>query len=347
MIAKQEIRLWFEMPAMQPKWLRALTQPLSLLYLMAVTVRRQLYKKQWLQSHTLPGRTISIGNITVGGTGKTPFAIDLAAQLLQQGAKPVILTRGYGSRLSANEFCYLHHDTSYFSAERRMLQADEAQLQAKRLPEVPIVIGRRRYKAAQWFLSTATYQVSHWILDDGFQHLNIRRDIDIVLLNATNPFSNSWTLPAGLLREPIGSLGEADLVVWTKGARPHGEFPLGTAEEHVCPYVFVPPHLPDAPESLLETSQRILVIAAIGDTQTLLRNLGDQGFKTENCCFLPDHQSIDLVSLGKRMQNIDAIVTTYKDYYRDPEVFTKCNKPTYLCDLRAQIPKLIVATCLR
>ncbi len=165
----------------------------------------------------LPCRVISIGNITVGGTGKTPAAIALAQEAQKRGMKPMILTRGY--RGTARGPCFV---TKGEGPLLSFLEAgDEPVLMAEKLNGVPIVKCACRFKAGAFALRELGIREadlsSHiFILDDGFQHRSLYRDKDIVLIDSGDPFGNGRLLPFGRLREPVKSLMRADIIVIAK-----------------------------------------------------------------------------------------------------------------------------------
>ena len=136
----------------------------------------------------VPARVISVGNITWGGTGKTPFTVKLAQWLSEEGKKVAVLTRGYGH--------------------------DEVQELQKKLPGIPVIVGRDRVKSAREAVEKHGAEVL--ILDDGFQHIRLHRDLDIVTLNSTEPFGPGGLIPRGTLREPLDELKRADAFVITK-----------------------------------------------------------------------------------------------------------------------------------
>jgi tetraacyldisaccharide 4'-kinase len=166
----------------------------------------------------LPCRVISIGNITVGGTGKTPAAIALAGEAKKRGFSPVILTRGYKG--SAKGPCFVT------KGEGPLLSAgeagDEPVLMAERLRGVPVIKGSDRYEAGMFALQSFDSQLSTlssqplFLLDDGFQHWKLYRDRDILLIDSEDPFGNRALLPLGKLREPLRAIERADIVVLTK-----------------------------------------------------------------------------------------------------------------------------------
>lgn len=189
-----------------------LLSPFSLLYGAVVKTRRTLYEKGYFESVDLGVKTISIGNITVGGTGKTPLVAFIANTLTEKGEKVCILTRGYG-RENPKERVLVS------DGERILAGAwdagDEPFELARNLQGKAIIIAdAKRAEAGKW--ATEEFGITTFILDDGFQHLRVKRNLDIVLLDATNPFGNSKLLPAGLLRESLQSLKRADAIVITR-----------------------------------------------------------------------------------------------------------------------------------
>jgi tetraacyldisaccharide 4'-kinase len=165
----------------------------------------------------LPSAVISIGNITVGGTGKTPATIAVAEEAQKRGMKPIILTRGYKGR--AKGPCFVTRGEGALLSVKDA--GDEPVLMAERLTGVPIVKGSNRFEAGMFALRElhigGPELKSHvFILDDGFQHRGLYRDRDIVLIDSGNPFGNGLLLPLGRLREPVKSLNRADIIVLTR-----------------------------------------------------------------------------------------------------------------------------------
>ncbi len=167
--------------------------PLSLVYALVVLITRHLYVWGILPSFRSPKPVISVGNITVGGVGKTPLVIWLARQMLARGLKPAILIRGYKAHAGLS---------------------DEAQMLKEALPQVPVLVGRDRKKSIEAALANSPVDV--FICDDAFQHWPLQRDMDIVAIDAQNPFGNGCLLPAGHLREPLGALKRAQVFLLTK-----------------------------------------------------------------------------------------------------------------------------------
>lgn len=195
--------------------------PLSHIYRVITLVRTRLYQKGVKQSRQLPCPVISIGNIIAGGTGKTPVAMHLALMLRGMGFQPVILSRGYKGEKSATGGI-VSDGRTLFMTEKEC--GDEPLMMAKAL-KMPVVIGQDRYRAG--CLAVESFDPDVIILDDGFQHLRLKRDLDIVLLDHDYPFGNQRLLPAGLLREPPRTaLNRADMVIFTRCPDPPNQNPV-------------------------------------------------------------------------------------------------------------------------
>ncbi|MBW2599013.1 MAG: tetraacyldisaccharide 4'-kinase [Deltaproteobacteria bacterium] len=188
--------------------------PISILYSGVVRLRNLFYQTGLFKVRKLGCRVISVGNITVGGTGKTPMVIMLANLLNEKGYRPAILSRGYAGKGKSR--------VNIVSDGKNLLMSpknagDEPALIAKSVRNVPVITGKNRYL-------TGKYAIEHFradvlILDDAFQHRSVFRDIDIVLLDNQKPFGNGFTIPRGELREPASALERADIIVKTGNGR--------------------------------------------------------------------------------------------------------------------------------
>lgn len=181
----------------------------------AVRLRADCYRHSPLaRPRRLGCPVISIGNLSAGGTGKTPMAILVAGRLCDRGWRVVVLSRGYGGR--AERYGGVVSDGRSLLMNPAMA-GDEPFLMAVTLPQVPVIVGRNRHAAGMQALEKFAAQVL--VLDDGFQHLRLARDLDVVLLDAADPLAGGRLLPRGMLREPPAALSRAHTVVLTRAGR--------------------------------------------------------------------------------------------------------------------------------
>ncbi|MFZ4627383.1 MAG: tetraacyldisaccharide 4'-kinase [Blastocatellia bacterium] len=194
-------------------WLLHFLAPLSWFYRLGITLRLWAYHLGLFKSHRLPGRVISVGNLTVGGTGKTPCVAFLARSLTAMGAPVAILSRGY-RRQSRGRV--------EVSDGRRVIASpaeagDEPWLLAHLCPGVRVIADRDRFQAGSWL--AAETKTTHFLLDDGYQHLQLARDLNLLLVDATESFAKVRLVPWGRFREPLSSLIRADAVIVTRSDR--------------------------------------------------------------------------------------------------------------------------------
>jgi tetraacyldisaccharide 4'-kinase len=194
---------WIERHWCQTTWLAASLVPLSLLFGAAAAARRALYRARLLRSERLPVPVIVVGNLTVGGTGKTPFVIWLVERLRALGWRPGIVSRGYGATEAGPAPVQAGADARRFG--------DEPVLLARRTG-CPVWIGRDRAGAARALLKERP-ECNVIVSDDGLQHYRLARDVEIAVVDADQGFGNGWLLPAGPLRERPSRLDHVDLVI--------------------------------------------------------------------------------------------------------------------------------------
>jgi tetraacyldisaccharide 4'-kinase len=190
---------------------------LANLYGIGVQCRTRLFRNRWRMSHRLPCKVVSIGNITLGGTGKTPMSVYMARLIHGFGCRVAIVSRGYkgaaekkGGGVVSNGHALLMDPSS---------AGDEPFLMAQQLLPlgIPVIVGRDRVRAGRRAVQRCQTEVI--VLDDGFQHMRLQRDLDIVLLDAQHPFGNGYLVPRGTLREPLSSLSRADACLLTRCPR--------------------------------------------------------------------------------------------------------------------------------
>lgn len=193
------IKSWY-----QPSPLRWYLAPLSGLFRLITALRRFAYQKGFCKSQSLPVPVIVIGNISVGGSGKTPLVLWLAQQLQQRGWQPGIISRGYGGNAS-------HYPLTVDADTPVSESGDEPKLLALR-SQCPVVVAPDRLAAGRQLL--AEFNCNVIISDDGLQHYRLARDLELVVVDGIRGFGNGFCLPAGPLREPVSRLDKVDFVIW-------------------------------------------------------------------------------------------------------------------------------------
>jgi tetraacyldisaccharide 4'-kinase len=298
----------------------SLLWPLSLPYGAIAHLRARAYRKGILRRRHLDGVVISVGNLTVGGTGKTPMALYIAERLLAEGKRVGILTRGYrGSTASAPA-----HESETTDDAAAFSTSDEVQLLQSRLQNRALLgVGADRYKNG---VALAARGVKWFILDDGFQHLQLARNVDIVLVDASKPFGGGHLLPAGRLREPRTALERADLVVITRSAhapavesviRRHSDAPIFYARTELSS--IYSRSLPDL--AIAEARTKLLfAFSGIGNPAAFIADLKDWGFQIAGQKFFPDHHRYspaDVTAIEKeaRKSGATALICTEKDRF--------------------------------
>jgi len=188
-------------------YISILLWPLSLVFFCLSEIRKQLYTLNLLSSYRAPVPVIVVGNITVGGTGKTPFIIELVKQLQQQGKNPAVISRGYGGRSQ-------HWPLVVNDQTNAAQVGDEPQLIFQRT-KCPVVVGPNRKEDIELILEKFKCDVI--LSDDGLQHYALQRDVEICIVDAIKRFGNGWFIPAGPMRESPDRLNTVDLVLYNDG----------------------------------------------------------------------------------------------------------------------------------
>ncbi len=204
----------FENPMFLPPITRSIIYLPAKLYELSVRVRAALYENNLVKTHRLSAPVISVGNLTVGGTGKTPCVAFLARFLRDEGHNVAILSRGYKRQSEGR--VEVSNGAEILCDPRE--SGDEPYLLAKLCPGARVVVDRDRYAAGRWLEARAP--ISVFILDDGYQHLRLARDLNLVLIDATEPLAASRMVPFGKLREPLTGLRRADACVVTRSDQP-------------------------------------------------------------------------------------------------------------------------------
>ncbi len=308
-----------------PFW-GSLLSGLSVLYGTALYLRRIVFGLQIFNRKKISCPVISIGNITLGGTGKTPTVIQIAELLSRNDRRVVVVSRGYG-RTDEAEIIVVSDGRSVLVDTQT--GGDEPVLIASKLPGIPVVVGKKRYQAA--LLAIQRFRPDVVVLDDGFQHIQLKRDLDIVLVDAGNPFGNGKLFPAGILREPLGALKRAHAVLITKIDSTGDVKALKeTIQRNTRARIFtsqqVPVDLIDyrsndiKPLSALRGS-KVLAISGIARPDSFIKLLTSLGADIVAACTYPDHfdyKKKDLAAVFQRAadEKVSMIVTTEKDAIR-------------------------------
>lgn len=304
-----------------------LLTPLSWIYGCAVRTRLWSYEDGWRQIHSLGRPVISVGNLTVGGTGKTPLVIAIGEALLKRNVGVAVLSRGYGGR--AERSGELVSDGRGGASLAWEESGDEPALIARRLPEAAVIVGADRLAA--WRRFGGGQRPGVVILDDGFQHLAIERDENVVLWDATDPIDRAALLPAGRLRESLSALSRATAVVITRvdQAEPGA---VAAVERAVRGRAATLPivHARFEPRALIEVATgrhqplerldgaRVLAAAGVGRFDSFTQLIARVNARVVEAVKFPDHhpytrEDLERLVAGARDAGADMILTTEKD----------------------------------
>jgi tetraacyldisaccharide 4'-kinase len=299
---------------------------LSLGYRGALRIRELAYRAGILRTGRLPCPVVSVGNLTLGGSGKTP-TVELVVRTLQElGAVPAVVSRGYGR---VTRGVHLVADREGTRAEARAA-GDEPLLLAERLPGVTVVVGENRYEAGR--LAVEQHGATALVLDDGFQHRSLAKDLEVVVVQGRVPWGNARVFPRGTLREPLTALGRAHVVVVTNPAGPEAvEQVTATVRRFNASAAVIPGAY--QLETALETQtgrrmriaelagRRLLAFAGLGSPQSFADTLDGAGIRRAALVEFPDHHWFtrsDLEELVRdaRAAGAQGLVTTEKDWVR-------------------------------
>jgi len=276
--------------------LHLLLIPISLIFGVLVALRRELYRNGMKTSERLLLPVIVVGNINVGGTGKTPLVIALAQQLITQGWHPLIISRGYKSAA--------RHPQQIAPSMSAYQSGDEPLLMAKR-NLCPVWVGKDRISTARAAMQ-AHQQCDVLLCDDGLQHYRLQRDVEIAIIDGERGFGNGWLLPAGPLREPVSRLQTVDAVVVNGDAAAEGQFAMRL--EGAVFYNLLDPDLTATAEDFRKS--KIQAVAGIGNPQRYFQHLEKLGISFTPHAF-PDHHPYSANDLA--FTDYDAILLTEKD----------------------------------
>jgi tetraacyldisaccharide 4'-kinase len=246
--------------------------PLAWLYGGVVRLRRAMYRSGWLRSEQLLVPVVVIGNLSVGGTGKTPLTIAVAETLRQRGFKPGVVSRGYGGSNRLPMLLGVAPDPAVVGDEPCLIHASG----------VTVAVGRDRPEAAALLIADGCDVV---IADDGLQHYRLARDIEICVIDGVRRFGNQQLLPAGPLREPLSRMADVDFRVCNGGSAVAGEIPMHLEGDKACALI-------DGHFQALTSfaAQPVHAVAAIGHPQRFFDSLRRHGLEVIEHAF-PDHHA--------------------------------------------------------
>lgn len=333
---------WGNPQTVQDKLARGLLLPASGFYSLGLQARSISYDKGLLKRQKVPAHVVSIGNITCGGTGKTPVTIDLAQRLIKAGRKVAIVSRGYRRR--SKDACLVVSDgrnilTSCSDA------GDEPFMMAQNVRQACVIVSSSRVQAAR--LACESYGCNTILLDDGFQHWKLQRDQDIVLLDYNENPENDSLLPAGRLRESLSALSRAETIIISKVPTNYDQAKLDSLKQTITKYApkakinlcqFLPNHLvkveasqPEAEDRLGRTDlsllkgKKVIGVCGIAKAEPFFNQLEQAGCQLAGKLAFGDHHwysQEDIESIKQRLMQAqaDLIVTTEKDAVRLSEL---------------------------
>ena len=294
---------------------------LSFIYGFIVALTRAVYSLGIIKRVELEVSVISVGNITCGGTGKTPFVKMLVKYLSDKGDKAAILIRGYKRGPANNQ-----------KLRNARSMGDEGYLLSM-TTDAPVLVGRDRIKTGR--RAQLEYNPDVIILDDGFQHWRLKRDLDIVLINATNPFGNNYLVPRGILRERISNLKRADVFVLSKVDLADDIRALKNKLKNINPQALImetvhkPVYFSDLSGRQFKLQEiagkEVCIFSAIADFSSFASTVSGLGAAVKRKFEFPDHYSYKQEDLDKIIKDckeagISIMVTTRKDAVKLTEI---------------------------
>lgn len=304
-------RSWY-----QPTWWRWLLWPLSILFAGFSGLRRWAFRMGLLASTKVDAPVIVVGNISVGGTGKTPFTVWLCQYLQAQGLKPGILSRGYGARITEPQLVRIGMTASQVGDEPMLLA---------QLTQVPVVVCPKRALGAQFLLANTECNII--ICDDGLQHYALARDLEVVLIDGQRGLGNGLLLPAGPLREGAWRLASVDLVLSNSAASPWTPYQLEIAAGQAK-------SLLTAQE--LPPSTTVTLVSGIGNPARFVQSTTLAGYAVGQTYFFPDHHPFQVADF---QQIPTPLLMTAKDAVKC-HAFAQAD--WYYLPIQAQVPPAAV-----
>ena len=296
-----------------------LLSPFSFVYAIIVVVRRLLYRTFPTLSYKSKFQIISVGNITSGGTGKTPFALYLANKFILQGHKVAIVLRGYKGQFEHNG-ALIADDKKVFEIASKA--GDEAMLYVNNLPHTPICVGKNRVKSVK-LLEDKFPDLDIVILDDGFQYLKLKQDVKYCIFSSENPIGNGFCLPAGLLREPIFTLKWVDYIVINGTIKPNIDNKLLKiiSTKQILSGNYIINEIVDYKQKTYTITdlktKKLMLLSGIGTPKSFEKTVEQAGLSIDKHLCLNDHfeytQEFIDIHIDEFVQ-YDFVLTTEKDF---------------------------------
>jgi tetraacyldisaccharide 4'-kinase len=315
----------------------------SLLYRGILANRKFLYKLGIFKTHRLPCKVISVGNITVGGTGKTPAVCDIARRITQTGKSVVILSRGYRRQSKEPVLIASDGEGSILPWEKI---GDEPAMMAQTLQGVPLVVGAERARSGR--VAIERFAPDILLLDDAYQHLGVHRDLNILVIDAANPFGNRHVLPGGILRESLANLDRADAFLLSRTDQAANPGKLASELEQFKKPIFKSAHRPaflieivSGRKEKLDTqvSKKWFGFSGIGSPSSFRETLLALNYTLVGEKTFPDHyaytpRDIREIKQKSAAKGADYLITTEKDAVRLPK---DCLEGIWALAVRLQI----------
>ena len=334
--------------------LLALLRGMSYLYEFGVSCKLTMYNSGIMRREKLPCCVISIGNITVGGTGKTPTAQKMAGIIKAMGYRVVILNRGYRSHWGKEIGVVSNGEKIFMTAYEA---GDEAYLMAKTLPGIPVIIGKNRAVTGRYAVEKMQAEVI--IMDDGYQHWQLERDLDVVLVDTLNMFGNGCVLPRGTLREPLENLNRGGIFLLTKTdqssklsrmqlrktiAKYNGGAPVVESVHHPKNFVEIADWYKGISNNYKDLEELrgkdVMVFSAIGNPSSFEQTLSSIGLNILEAVRYPDHHDygmLEMQYINERASSLKAVamVATAKDAVKIPTEFIYSDReiPLYILNM--------------
>jgi tetraacyldisaccharide 4'-kinase len=317
---------------LQSRFLFATLKLFSFFFLAGWWIRRASYRSGLRRRKRLTCPVISVGNLTTGGTGKTPIVIALARHFCAEGKRVAVLSRGYGRMSRSPAVSWVSDGKALLATPEEA--GDEPVLIARSAPEAAVVVGADRFRAGQEALGK--FRPDLFILDDGYQRrFGLHRDLDLLVVDGINPFSTGWVLPAGLLREPLGALAEADVFILNKVNLARSPQDIRTVLQRHNPRAYLvesryqPVLLRDfhsGKEVRPSSLDRVAVgaFSGVANPLSFVRTLAEYNILIRHAYTLRDHyfytrEKLKAIQEDAALRGLQYLVTTQKDEVKLPK----------------------------